>query len=279
MAIVVTGATGNVGRPLVAQLAKTGVQVRAVARRPECAAFPAGVAVVDSTVLALPGASAVFLDPRALGDELPIVTEMAWWTGVPRLVTLSTPNSNGHSSEAEQVTMGSGMEWVSLRAANFATDFARMWSPQIRVGDVIVGPRAGACGAPIAERDIAAVAARAMLTDELVDKQIVLTGPQVHTHEELVEIIGSLLHRRLRYQEVPVERIREHFSDIGLSAQCADSYTALTATSVDQPAAVTSDVENVLGRPAQSFAEWAAHHRSLFTGHQGLSVGLVPATT
>jgi len=279
MTIVVTGATGNVGRPLVAQLAKTGVEVRAVARHPERAAFPAGVAVMNSTVLALPGASAVFLDPRALGDELPVVTEMAWWTGVPRLVTLSALNANEHSSEAEQLTMGSGMEWVSLRATNCATDFACMWSAQIRAGDVVVGPRAGACSAPIAERDIAAVAGRAMLTDQFVDQRIPLTGPQVHTHEELVEIIGSVLDRRLRYQEVPLHGIREHFSDIGLSAQCADSYTELLAATVDQPPAVTSDVENVLGRPAQSFAEWAANHRSLFTEYQELNVGLVPATT
>jgi hypothetical protein len=123
--------------------------------------------------------------------------------------------------------------------------------------------------------DIAAVAARAILTDELVDPRIRLTGASAHTHAELVEIIGSVLDRRLRYQEVPPEGVREHFIGIGFSAEFADCYTALLANTVDQPAVVTPDVENILGRPAESFAEWVADQRSLFTGYDGRRVGLI----
>ncbi len=66
MTIVVTGATGNVGRPLVSRLAAAGARVRAVTRTPEAAGFPDGVEAVSSAVEALPGASAVFLElPRA----------------------------------------------------------------------------------------------------------------------------------------------------------------------------------------------------------------------
>jgi uncharacterized protein YbjT (DUF2867 family) len=265
MAVVVTGATGNVGRPLVWQLAAAGVEVRAVTRCPERAEFPAGVTVVNSTVLALPGASAVFLNSRALGDQVAIVAEMAWWTGVRRLVVLSAVNADDDTKELEELAIYSGMEWVSLRPSTFASNFASMWSAQIRESDVVAGPCAAACSAPIAERDIAAVAARAILTDELVDQRIQLTGPQAHTHAELVETIGSGLGRRLYYQEVPPERMHDRFNDIGLSAEFADSYLALLATTVGQPAEVTPDVENILGRPAESFAQWVADHRSLFT--------------
>jgi uncharacterized protein YbjT (DUF2867 family) len=265
MAVVVTGATGNVGRPLVRQLAAAGVEVRAVTRCPEKAEFPAGVTAVNSTVLALPGTSAVFLNSRALGDQVAIVAEMAWWTGVRRLVALSAVNADDDTNELEELAIHSGMEWVSLRPSTFASNFASMWSAQIREGDVVAGPCAAACSTPIAERDIAAVAARAILTDELVGQQIPLTGPQVHTNAQLVEIIGSVLDRQLHYQEVPLERMRERFNETGLSAEFADSYVAQLATTFGQPAEVTPDVENILGRPAESFAQWVADHRSLFT--------------
>src|ERR1700694_3234520 len=85
MAIVVTGATGNVGRPLVAELAGAGVEVRAVTRNRDAAGFPGNVAVVDSAATALPGASAVFLNSRALGEELATVVELARDAGGRRL--------------------------------------------------------------------------------------------------------------------------------------------------------------------------------------------------
>ena len=69
--ILVTGATGNVGRPLVNQLAAAGAHVRAVTRQPGYGRFPPGVEAVGSAVAGLRGASAVFLNSRALGDELP----------------------------------------------------------------------------------------------------------------------------------------------------------------------------------------------------------------
>src|ERR1700682_3011935 len=92
MAIVVTGATGNVGRPLVAELAGAGVEVRAVTRNGDAAGFPPDVAVVDSAAAALPGASAVFLNSRALGEELATVVQLARDAGVSRLVALSGMN-------------------------------------------------------------------------------------------------------------------------------------------------------------------------------------------
>ena len=66
-AILVTGATGNVGRPLVTQLAAAGVEVRAVTRQPDTARFPDGVKAVRTAAEGLPGASAVFLNSRCVG--------------------------------------------------------------------------------------------------------------------------------------------------------------------------------------------------------------------
>jgi uncharacterized protein YbjT (DUF2867 family) len=277
MTIVITGATGNVGRPLVAELAAAGAPVRAVTRTPETAGFPRGVEVVGSAADALPGASAVFLNSRALGEELPDVVAESVRAGVTKLVALSAINADDDFSrqpsrvrgdrnkEVERLAVDSGVAWVSLRPTVFATNFVGMWSAQIRAGDVVAGPYAEASSAPIAESDISAVAARALLTDELVGQQIPLTGPQAFTNSELAEVIGGVLGRPLRYQEMPPDVVRQGFIGLGFAAEFADAYMAMLAETLDKPALVTRDIEKILGRPALTFAHWVSQHRGAFT--------------
>jgi uncharacterized protein YbjT (DUF2867 family) len=276
MTIVVTGATGNVGRPLVSLLAAAGARVRAVTRTPETVEFPAGVQAVSSAVDALPGASAVFLNSRALGDDLADVVAVARHSGVTKRVAWSDINADDdfarqpsrvrgdRNHEVEQLCVDSGLAWVSLRPAVFATNFAGMWAAQIRAGDVVAGPYADASSAPIVEADIAEVAAQALLTDEFVGQRIPLTGPQALTNTGLVEVIGTVLGRPLKYVEAPPEVVRQRFIAIGLGAEFADAYVSMLADAVDKPALVTHDVEKVTGHPATPFAQWVSDHRHLF---------------
>src|SRR5581483_758941 len=280
MTIVVTGATGNVGRPLVRELAAAGAPVRAVTRTPETAGFPDGVEAVSSAVDALRGASAVFLNSRALGSDpgdLDKFVTLARQCGVSKLVALSAINADDDFSrqpsrfrgdrnkEVEQVAIDSGLTWVSLRPSVFATNFAGMWGEQIRAGDVVNGPYASAASAPIVESDIAAVAARALTSDDLLGQRIPLTGPRSLTNTELVELIGSVLGRPLRYNEVPVELVRQRFVNLGFPPEFGDAYIAMLATTVDRPAEVTDGVARILGRPAQSWMQWVTEHKSLFS--------------
>jgi uncharacterized protein YbjT (DUF2867 family) len=277
MTIVVTGATGNVGRPLVSLLAAAGARVRAVTRTPRAAGFPDGVEAVSSTVDAMPGASTVFLNSRALGDHLADVVAVARHSGARKLVALSAINADDDFSrqpsrvrgdrnrEVEQLAVDSGLDWVSLRPSVFATNFAGMWGAQIQAGDVVGGPYANASSAPIVEVDIAAVAAHALLTDELVGQRIPLTGPQAFTNAELVDVIGTVLGRSLRYLEAPPDAVRQRFIAIGLGAEFADAYTSMLADAVDKPALVTREIEKITGQPATPFARWVSDHRDLFT--------------
>lgn len=273
--IVVTGATGNVGAPLVDALVKAGVGVRAVTRRAS-SAFGPDVTVFSSAVDALAGADAVFLNSRALGTELEATVDAARAAGATRLVALSAINVDDDFArqpsrfrgdrnwEVERLAVDSGLEWVSLRPSVFASNFAGMWAPQIRVGDVVGGPYAEASIAPIADGDVAAVAARAFLTDDLLYQRIPLTGPQALTNGGLVRVIGHVLGRELRYVEAPPDVVRQRFLDIGSPAEFAEAYLALLAQTVDRPATVTHDVEKILDRPATSFAGWVTDHRDHF---------------
>lgn len=276
MTIVVTGATGNVGRPLVAELAAAGCHVRAVTRNPD-ADFPDGVEVVESPIDALKRASAVFLNSRALGEQLADVVALAARSGVAKLVALSALNADDDFSrqpsrfrgdrnkEVEQFAIESGLTWVSLRPGVFASNFIGMWAMQIRAGDVVGGPCAAASTAPIVDSDIAAVAAQALLNDEHDGRKIPLTGPQAFTNTELVQVIGTVLGRPLTYREVPADMVRQQFIRIGLGAGFADAYIALLAETADKPALVTHEVEKIVGRPPVTFAQWVAQHRDAFT--------------
>jgi uncharacterized protein YbjT (DUF2867 family) len=274
--ILVTGATGNVGRPLVTDLVKAGARVRAVSRRPDAARFPDGVDVVSCAAEGVRGADAIFLNSRALGDQLAPVVELARRQGVTRLVALSAINADDdfarqpsrfrgdRNREVEQLAVNSGLEWVSLRQTVFVSNFFGMWAAQIQAGDVVSGPYASASTAPIVEADISAVAAKALLIDDLVGRKLALTGPQAFTNTELVEVIGTTLGRPLRYQEVAADVVRRRFVSQGLPAEFGDAYIAFLQATVDKPALVTHEVDKILGRPATTFADAVAANHRLF---------------
>ncbi len=277
MTIVVTGATGNVGRPLVAELVAAGARVRAITRTPRTAGLPSRAEAIGTVADALPGASAVFLNSRALGENLAAVVAECRRAGVTKLVALSAINADDDFSrqpsrfrgdrnkEVEQLAIDSGLAWVSLRPSVFATNFAGMWAAQLRAGDTVAGPYAAASTAPIVESDIAAVAARALLTDEFVGQRVPLTGPQALTNSELVAVIGRVLGRPLQYREIPADAVRQRFIDLGFGAGFADAYMGMLAETLDNPALVTHDVEKILGRSPVSFAQWVSEHRDLYT--------------
>lgn len=281
--ILVTGATGTIGRPLVELLAAQGVRIRAVTRSPESAVLPSDVEVVvgdparpDTLASALEGVSAAFLHPRAVGDAAFEFAKLAGEHGVRRLVALSAINIDDplsaqpsryrgdRNKEAEEAVVASGLEWVSLRASSFAVNILQSgWNAQIRAGDVVRGPYADFAESPLHERDVAAVAAHAFLTDDLLGQRPELTGPQSLTHTDMVRIIGDVLGRPLHYEEVPAAIVRQGMLGRGFPEGFVDTLLIRYANGVGQPAPVTDQIEKILGH-TRTFADWAADHAAAF---------------
>lgn len=97
--ILVTGATGTVGRPLTDLLLGEGAKVHAVTRDPRAAELPAGVEIVaadparpDTVAPFLEGVTALFLNPRAVGTAAPELLALAKTQGARRVVALSAIN-------------------------------------------------------------------------------------------------------------------------------------------------------------------------------------------
>jgi uncharacterized protein YbjT (DUF2867 family) len=281
--ILVTGATGNVGRPLVDLLLGAGAEVRAVTRDPSAARLPAGVDVVEgdpsrpaTTAAALRGVTGLFINARAVRDAAGDLVALAREYGARRVVALSAINvddepadqpsryNGDRNREAEDAAVRSGLEWVSLRPSFYATNTIGMWAGQIHAGDVVRGPYPTSTTAPIHEHDIAAVAAHALLTDDLLGRRPVLTGPQSLTLAEMVTVIGDALGRSLRYQEVPPDAVKQAMVAQGFAAPFVTALLALQAAAVGKPAETTSEVDKILGRPARTFADWAADHTADF---------------
>jgi uncharacterized protein YbjT (DUF2867 family) len=273
--ILITGATGNIGRPLTELLVQAGAQVRAVTRDPSGAGLPDGVEIAAPDA-PLNRVTSVFLNSRAVGEQAGPLLRLAREHGATRVVALSAVNVDDNpadqpsryrgdrNKEIEAAAVESGLEWVSLRPTTFAVNNLGLWSGQIRAGDVVRGPYAKASSTPIHEQDLAAVAAHALLNDGLLGQRIVLTGPQALTQEEMVEVIGATIGRNLRYEEVPPQQARARLLDAGFPAGFADTYLAMQAKAAQQPALPTREVEKILSRPALTFAEWAADHKEAF---------------
>jgi hypothetical protein len=70
----------------------------------------------------------------------------------------------------------------------------------------------------------------------------------------------------LQYHEVPDDFVRQWFVGLGFPSEFGSAYIAMLATTIDQLAVVTDDVQKILGRPAQSFEQWVSQHRAAFAG-------------
>ncbi|WP_262700436.1 MULTISPECIES: NAD(P)H-binding protein [Streptomyces] len=268
---VVTGATGNVGSHVVKHLADAGADVLALTRDPEAARLPEGVRAARTDELPLDGATALFLNPAVVwqvGSEK--VLERAKASGVRRIVMLSSssvlddvdpqrnPIGARHRALEDEVE-ATGLEWTFVRPGGFAAN-ALQWVDQIKAGDVVYGPYAGAQMALIHEADMGEVCARALLADDLVGKAPELTGPESLSFADQVRVIGEAIGRPLRYEEIPHEAARERMSGGFVTPEMADSLLRVFAELVDRPQEISPEVERITGRPGRTFAQWVEDH-------------------
>ena len=269
--ILVTGATGNVGRPLVALLAEAGVDVRAVTRQPATAAFPAGVDVVSSALEGIRGADRGV--PQLAGAwrrARDAVVELARRARRQRGLSRCRPSTPTTTSPASR----RGSAATATRRLN-SSPSSRDWNGSA-CGRRCSRPTSSVCGrrrsgratwsaariasastAPIVDADISAVAAHALLRRRPAGTQVPLTGP-AGAHQRRARRRRSALRSAARcaIRRCHPISVRQRF--IGHRASPPSSPTpisALLAATVSKPALVTHDVEKILGRPAATFAD------------------------
>jgi uncharacterized protein YbjT (DUF2867 family) len=272
--IVVTGATGNVGRPLVRALAAVGEKVTAVSRRPGSDA-PDGVVHLQADLLrpeslepALDGADALFLltsaEFHAGGRDLAGVLDVARAGGVRRVVLLSSHGvgTGRHPSDLEVAVTGSGMGWTLLRPGGFASnDLA--WTEPVRAMRTVFAPFPDVAVPVVDPADIADVAAAVLLDDGHTGGAYELTGPAPISPRQRVAAIGAALGAQVRLVEQSRAEAKAQMLQFMPERVVEATLDALgEPTPAEQR--VSPDVQRVLGRPPRAYAEWVGRNVAAF---------------
>jgi uncharacterized protein YbjT (DUF2867 family) len=277
--ILVTGATGHVGRPLIAGLLADGARVRALTRDPAAASLPLQVDVTggDYTAAgvfnaAVRGADAVFVNIGAIRTGLGDLLAAARDEEVSRIVLLSSTTVRDHGEQdtalgaqhkvAEDAIKASGLDWTILRCGGFATN-TLTWAATVRADRVVRAPYGQAAMALIAEQDIAAAAARTLLDPGHAGQTYYLTGPGSLTQIQQAAAIGTAIAQPVRFEELSPETFRQYATQ-RFPAPVVDDLLRNWAQSVGRTADIAPDLEKIIGRPATTYAQWAAQHADAY---------------
>ncbi|WP_037603706.1 NAD(P)H-binding protein [Streptacidiphilus rugosus] len=277
--IMVTGATGIAGREVVKHLSAQGAEVAAVTRDPAAGVVADGIRLVvgdpsspQSLASALDGVETLLLSPRAVGGASAELLALAAEHGVRRVVVLSAVTveyGGGYRRFAEEferveaAAVASGLPWTFLRCADFAAN-TLAWAPQIRATGHARGVHGDAATSPIHQRDIAETAVRALLDPAHAGQAYAITGPEALTQRDKARLIGEAIGRDVSFEEIPAESLRRAMLAQGLPEDIPDRLVGYAAACLKEPGPTTDTLAQLLGRPALTFAAWAAEHAADF---------------
>ncbi|MGW9192144.1 NmrA family NAD(P)-binding protein [Streptomyces rubiginosohelvolus] len=273
MTILIAGATGNVGRPLVEQLLAAGHPVRALTRNPAKANLPEGAEVIagnlsdtSSLVEAFKGVTAAHLisfngedfSPLENGPE---IVKLARESGVRKVTVLK---GDVTKSPLEEAVEAGGLEWTFLSPVEFMSN-ALEWTESIKNEGVVREAFAQAKSAMVHDADIAAVAAVALTSDGHAGQEYWITGPQALTPPEKVRAISEGLGREVKYVELSQDEIVAEWRQTGYSDEDVEFFLTMRTNPPEAGYTVQDTVERVTGKPPRTFVQWVKENAAAFT--------------
>ncbi|MEU6996942.1 NAD(P)H-binding protein [Nonomuraea sp. NPDC046570] len=271
MTVLVTGATGNVGKHVIAHLAEAGRPVRALTRRPGKANFPEGVEVAegDLTVAgslerALDGVTAVHLINFGGDDYAPLgngeeIVETLLKAGVGRVTLLS----GWTESTLEPAVRAGDLEWTYIQPTEFMSN-ALDWAKTIRSGGEVREPFVNTKTVMVHEADIADVIVRGLTEDGHHGRTYGLTGAErLDVHDKL-RIIGEAIGRTIPLVELTEEQFRTEAAANWVPDEMIEFQVRVFGDVAEDAYQVGPTVEEHTGRPARTFAQWARENASAF---------------
>jgi uncharacterized protein YbjT (DUF2867 family) len=280
--ILVTGATGTIGREVTKHLAAQGASTRAAVRDRTKARKQFGseiemvtFAFEDKPLIAdaLKDVEKVFLLPPLMPNQVEVTNafvDAAQSAGVQHIVKLSAIGV-----ETETFTVGewhaaneshirnSGLAFTFLRPNSFMQNFINYFPPR---DGVIQLPWGNGKASFVDVRDIASVAVRALTNEAHKNKTYTLTGPAALSIDEVARTLSHAAKREIKYVDVPESAARDAMLDAGMAEWQVDLLMGLHAINKQgRWSTITSDVEEVTGRPPIDFREFARDHADKFS--------------
>ena len=277
---LITGATGNVGSEIVAQLLGSGASARVLTRDPSKVASWAGrveVVAGDYGDLgafkeAVNGVDGVFLMNQG-ADVEPFRQLLATIKaqGSTRIVFLSTllaanPDSSiGRIHQAkEDAIRASGLPGKFLRPGGFMSN-TYQWIGSIKAEGVVQNPMATGKFPPIAPEDIASVAVKALTDPNLEGEEFELTGGELISVPEEVNILSEILGKAIRCVDITIEAAVQNLIRAGIPAPIAAGVgRSFEMVRDGQGMAIRATVQKVTGKAPMTFREWAVKHAARF---------------
>lgn len=272
--LLVSGATGTVGRQVVAELLARGHAVRALTRDADKARslLPGSVEIAvgdltdpDSLAPALEGVTGLHLITFGGAAFAPLETgprvlELATKAGVRRVTVLH----GGEDTPLERaVKEGGGLDWTVVMPVEFMSN-ALEWAPGIRADDEVREPFTDRLSAMVHEGDIGAVTAVALTEEGHGGQSYVVTGPEVLTLRDKVAALGAARGREIRLVELTEEEAVGQWRAAGLDEYVIGFLLEAYGNTPEVGRTVADTVRRVTGRPARTFAQWAADHADEF---------------
>ncbi len=273
--ILVTGAPGNVGTPLVQELLGLGAAVRVAAWDPDLARRDLGGAVevvpfdftrAETFGPAFAGVERMFLlRPPQIADVDGVIVpalRAARDAGVQHVVFLSIQGAQKNRvvphRKIEDRLRTSGMAWTFVRAAYFMQNLSTTHAPEVRELDEIWVPAGRRSRtAHVDARDVAAVAARALVEDGHAGRAYTPTGPAALTYDEIAAMLSDELGRPIRYADPNLvaywRRMRRRGMPRAMVGVTVGIYMAARFGLADS---LTDEVEQVTGRPPIQFRQF-----------------------
>ncbi|CAM5595686.1 nucleotide-diphosphate-sugar epimerase [Streptomyces spiroverticillatus] len=273
MTILVTGATGNLGRLVVERLHEDGHTVRALTRDASAraaAGLPEGVEVVegdlthpDTLSAALDGVTALHLLGSTGHDHTPLAApsdllNLAAGAGVRRLTVLA-PGDDAW----EKSLRASTLAWTLVWPIDFMPNTLG-WADVIRTQGEVREPYASRRTASVDERDAAEVIATVLTRGGHTGERLVMTGPQALTPTDKVAVLATATGQDLRFTELTDDEARAQWRAEGRPEEGIDFMLHMWATVPASVSRTTSTVTDILGRPPRPFTDWATTHAAAF---------------
>ncbi|MBK9757566.1 MAG: NmrA family NAD(P)-binding protein [Nannocystis sp.] len=275
--ILVTGASGNMGRATLRALRARGLPVRAGLRdggASEVETVRLDFGRPETFAAAVAGASGLLLvRPPAISDVRPTLcalVDAALAAGLRRVVFLSVIGAERRGyiphAKVEHHLQGSAAAWTMLRAGFFAQNLGDVYRNDIRERDELFIPAGAGRAAFVDVRDLGEVAARCFSEDGHAEQAYTLTGPEALGFAEVAALLSAELGRAVHYRRASALGYAARLRRQGLPwGQVAVQTILHVGLRFGQAEAVDPTLPRLLGRPAGTLAAYIADHRSLWT--------------